>query len=50
LLDNPKALPVLITQPGSLAIKILAERVAKELGKKIGEFVDYIASAGRRVN
>ncbi len=39
-----------MTQPRRLATRTLAERVAKEMGEEVGGFVDYVASAGRRVN
>jgi HrpA-like RNA helicase len=50
LFDNPSAKPVLVTQPRRLATRSLAERVAIEMGENVGGFVDYMASAGKRVN
>ena len=50
LFDDPKAKPVLVTQPRRLATRSLAERVAKEMGETIGGFVDYVASAGKKQN
>lgn len=47
LFDDPKARPVLVTQPRRLATRSLAERVAKEMGESVGGFVDYVASAGK---
>ena len=49
LFDNPDAKPVLVTQPRRLATRSLAERVAKQMGQFVGDFVDYVASAGKTV-
>jgi ATP-dependent helicase HrpA len=50
LFDDPNAKPVLVTQPRRLATRSLAERVAKEMGENVGDFVDYVASAGKSAN
>ena len=50
LFDDPQAKPVLVTQPRRLATRTLAERVAKEMGENLGGFVDYEASAGKKVS
>ena len=36
-----------MTQPRKLATRSLAERVAMEMGERVGDFVDYVASAGK---
>jgi HrpA-like RNA helicase len=50
LFDSRSSKPVLVTQPRRLATRTLAERVAKEMGEEVGGFVDYVASAGKKVS
>jgi len=50
LFDDPKSLPVLVTQPRRLATRSLAERVADEMEEARGNFVDYVAAAFRSAN
>ena len=50
IFENPKALPVLITQPRKLATRSLAERVAMEMEEQVHGFVDYQGSATATIN
>lgn len=50
LFELPDSKPVLVSQPRRLATRTLAERVASELGERLGKFVDYKNSIDKQVS
>jgi HrpA-like RNA helicase len=47
IFTDPKARPIVLTQPRKLSTRSLAERIAFEMDEKLHGFVDYVSSSGK---